>query len=136
MSDLIYSTESLDVRKYAGSYEVEDLDDGSLIDMSPSVALDVAKAILKAEGNSPEGAVLASEVSFNEGLFRLAAAHGKEVLFRYAKGKDGKVIEQRVLKPEGIKKVGDHLTFIGYDPDRDGPRAYRLDRVKGEVTVR
>lgn len=78
--------------------------------------------------------VRASEISFNEGLMRLAAVHGKTVTFRYAKG-DGKVIELRTLTPESVKSVGGHVTFTGYDPDRDEPRAYRIDRMKGEVSI-
>lgn len=76
--------------------------------------------------------VRASDVSFNEGLMRLAAVHNKMVSFRYAKG-DGKVIESRTLVPADVKTVGDHVTFTGFDPDRDGPRAYRVDRIKGTV---
>jgi predicted DNA-binding transcriptional regulator YafY len=79
--------------------------------------------------------IRASEVSLNEGLLRLAAAHNAEVSFRYAKGEAGAVIEQRTLVPAGVKTVGDHVTFTGYDPDRDGPRAYRTDRIKGQVSV-
>jgi predicted DNA-binding transcriptional regulator YafY len=86
---------------------------------------------------NPKGSVApvrASEVSFNEGLMRLAAVHGKTVTFRYAKG-DGAVIETRSLKPETVTEVKGHMTFTGYDPDRDEPRAYRIDRMKGEVRV-
>lgn len=79
-------------------------------------------------------AVLASTISFNEGLMRLAAVHKKTVRFNYAKG-DGHVIEPRKLVPAEVRKVGDHMTFTGYDPDRDEPRAYRIDRMKGEVTI-
>lgn len=79
-------------------------------------------------------AVLASDVSFNEGLMRLAAVHGKTVTFNYAKG-DGKIIETRSFVPSDVKQVGDHVTFMGYDPDRAMPRAYRIDRMKGEVRV-
>jgi hypothetical protein len=78
--------------------------------------------------------VAASDVSFNEGLLRLAAVHGKTVHFRYAKG-DGAVIELRSLVPEKVNEVGGHVTFTGFDPDRGEPRAYRVDRMKGEVTV-
>lgn len=78
--------------------------------------------------------VRASEVSFNEGLMRLAAVHNMPVAFRYAKG-DGKVIEQRTLVPSDVKTVGDHVTFTGFDPDRDEVRAYRVDRIKGTVSV-
>ncbi len=78
--------------------------------------------------------VRASEISFNEGLMRLAAVHGKTVTFRYAKG-DGKIIEQRTLVPSDVKERGGHVTFTGYDPDRDDVRAYRVDRMKGEVSI-
>lgn len=84
--------------------------------------------------------VRASDVSFNEAIFRVAAAHNREVEFRYAKGK-GEVIETRVLKPTGVKRVvtnngnDSHVTFEGYDPDRDKVRQYRLDRVKGEARI-
>lgn len=78
--------------------------------------------------------VRASEISFNEGLMRLAAVHNKTVTFRYAKG-DGKIIEQRTLIPSGVKEKDGHMTFTGYDPDRDDVRAFRIDRMKGEVSI-
>lgn len=84
--------------------------------------------------------VRASDVSFNEAIFRVAAAHDREVEFRYSKGR-GEVIETRVLKPNGVTHVEDdseqgyHVTFQGYDPDRDMVRQYRLDRVKGEAKI-
>lgn len=78
-------------------------------------------------------AVRASEVSFNEGLLRLAAVHEKTVEFRYAKG-DGAVIETRALQPQSVTVTAQgHTTFVGYDPDREEPRSYRVDRIKGEV---
>lgn len=79
-------------------------------------------------------AVKAADISFNEGLMRLAAIHKKIVSFRYAKG-DGQVIEARSLVPSDVKTVGDHVTFTGYDPDRDEIRAYRVDRIKGGAAV-
>lgn len=82
---------------------------------------------------SNENAVRASEVSFNEGVLRLAAVHEKVVTFRYAKG-DGAVIEQRSLQPESVTLTSKGETsFVGFDPDRDAPRSYRVDRIKGEV---
>lgn len=85
---------------------------------------------------SADAEVRASEVSFNEGLMRLAAVHDKTVTFRYAKGTSGSVIESRRLQPESVftNKQGDVL-FGGQDPDRGEYRAYRVDRIKGEVTV-
>lgn len=78
--------------------------------------------------------VRASEVSLNEGLLRLAAVHGRTVEFRYAKG-DGKVIETRTMVPASVATAGEHITFTGIDPDREDYRAYRVDRIKGVVTV-
>jgi predicted DNA-binding transcriptional regulator YafY len=82
--------------------------------------------------------ILASEVTFNEGLLRLAAVHHKPVTFRYAKGK-GDVIETRTLIPSDVKNITEggvtHATFTGYDPDREEVRAYRADRIKGTVNV-
>lgn len=88
----------------------------------------------KAPHATEHHAVLASQVSFNEGLLRLAAVHGKTVTFRYAKG-DGSTIEQRTLQPSEVKTVDGKVLFIGFDPDRDEPRSYRVDRMKGEVSV-
>jgi predicted DNA-binding transcriptional regulator YafY len=109
-------------------------------DVSQEVAVEAAYAVLKHIGapahDAPaHDAVLASDVSFNEALLRLAAIHERTVEFRYAKG-TGYVIETRQLVPQDVRQVGDHLTFTGYDPDRNDVRAYRVDRMKGEVTVK
>jgi predicted DNA-binding transcriptional regulator YafY len=104
-------------------------------------AIEAAKAILdalSASGDLVAGdhIVRASDVSFNEGALRLAAAHGRTVEFRYAKGKDGTNIEIRRLVPHEIKPGKDGaLIFLGHDPDRDDVRAYRVDRMKGEVHI-
>jgi predicted DNA-binding transcriptional regulator YafY len=77
----------------------------------------------------------ASEVSFNEAIIRVAAVHGRRIQFRYAKG-DGEIIETRTVEPKSVVvKNGDHMTFNGYDPDRDEIRSYRLDRIKGDVAM-
>ncbi len=90
-------------------------------------------------GDAPNAAapiVRASAVSFNEGLLRLAAVNEKTVEFSYAKG-DGNVIERRRLRPEKVEEGKDgSVRFVGYDPDRDEPRAYRVDRIKGEIEIR
>lgn len=100
-------------------------------------AVDAANAILAALGeNSPadDEIVRASTISFNEGVLRVASVHDKQVTFRYAKG-GGSVIETRVLKPAEVKTVKDHKVVVGFDPDRDEVRSYRLDRIKGDVAV-
>ena len=78
---------------------------------------------------------LASDVSFNEGLLRLAAVHGKFVQFRYAKSETAP-IETREFVPSAVYVTRDGNTVVaGEDNDRDAVRAYRLDRIKGEVKL-
>lgn len=74
----------------------------------------------------------ARDISFNEGLIRLAAIHKREISFRYAKG-DGTILETRTVIPSKVRAVEDHLTFTGHDVDRDDVRAYRLDRIRGDA---
>jgi predicted DNA-binding transcriptional regulator YafY len=76
-----------------------------------------------------------SGTDLNADLLRVAIAHGESVIFRYAKGANGSVIETRSLVPNAIQAIGDHETVVGYDPDREDVRAYRLDRIKGNVQV-
>lgn len=76
--------------------------------------------------------VKASSLSFNEGVLRLAAVHKRKVAFRYAKG-DGSVIESREFIPGNVSGEGEHVRFTGFDEDRQAVRAFRIDRIKGEV---
>lgn len=85
--------------------------------------------------DAADSRVAANDITLNEALMRLAALHGREVEFSYAKGA-GALIEKRRLRPSDVREVSGHMTFTGYDPDRDEPRAYRTDRIKGEVTIR
>jgi hypothetical protein len=79
--------------------------------------------------------VRASDVTFNEGVLRLAAVHGRKVEFRYAKA-DNAPIEARAFVPESVNRTAKGATvIIGPDDDRAGEyRSYRLDRIKGEVS--
>lgn len=76
----------------------------------------------------------ASEVSFNEGVLRLAAVHKRPVMFRYAKDERAP-IEHRTFVPETVAHTNAGATVVvGPDPDRSGEyRSYRIDRIKGEV---
>lgn len=77
----------------------------------------------------------ASEITFNEALLRLAAVHGRLVRFRYAKTNTAP-IEDRQFVPEGVYSTRDgNVVIVGQDDDREGTRSYRLDRIKGEVTL-
>lgn len=84
-------------------------------------------------GSPGQDSARASDISLNESLLRLAIVHDRTVEFRYAKGA-AQVIETRRLQPSKLEHVKGHLTFTGFDPDRDDVRAYRLDRIKGEVS--
>lgn len=101
--------------------------------LSAETAEAVAAALLKAAGKSVVDISTlkpARDLSFNEGMFRLAAIHKRTVEFRYAKAK-GDYIEARRLNPTSVAEDGSYVD--GEDPDREAPRRYRLDRVKGEV---
>lgn len=79
--------------------------------------------------------VRASDVSFNEGILRLAAVHGRKVEFRYAKS-DSAPVEARSFVPESVYETRDGNTVVvGPDEDRGGIRGFRLDRIKGDVSV-
>lgn len=93
----------------------------------------LATTILEAQGKriTPLSALKsAKDVSFNEGMLRLAVIHKRQVTFRYAKDK-GNFIEQRNLNPTEVTEDG--ASVLGLDPDREDVRRYRLDRIKGEV---
>lgn len=79
--------------------------------------------------------VRASDVSFNEGVLRLAAVHGRRVEFRYAKS-DTSPVEHRSFVPETVYTTrAGNVVIVGPDEDRHAPRGYRLDRIKGEVSI-
>lgn len=102
---------------------------------SPEAGRALGAAIYSAAGGTGAGPVLASTVSFNEGVLRLATIHSKTVEFRYTK-ENSSFIETRRFKPSSCTGEGEHFRFVGRDPDRsDAFRSYRLDRVKGTVAV-
>ena len=73
--------------------------------------------------------------SWNKHAFEAAAKLDLGVRFSYAKG-DGNVIEQRQMRPHDMADSREgHTLVTGYDLDRDEPRVFRLDRVKGYVEV-
>lgn len=105
-------------------------------------ALEVANAIIVALGATVESPSVNNIVTnnvvangnVNESLIAVAAEHDLKIEFRYAKG-DGAVIEQRSLVPEYVNDGKAGKTVVGFDPDRNDVRAYRLDRIKGNVAV-
>lgn len=77
----------------------------------------------------------ASEVSFNEGVLRLAAVHGREVEFRYSKTPSSPIETRRFIPSAVAVSKGGAVLVLGEDEDRDEPRAFRLDRIKGDVKI-
>jgi len=74
--------------------------------------------------------------SFNADAIALAIAYDREISFQYQKASGpGGVIERRTLAPSSLMEVKDHQLVVGFDMDRESPRAYRLDRILGSVTV-
>jgi len=121
------------VSVYLNGYED---DNHTELAFTAEAAEKIARNILLRIGveDKSDSRVLASTISFNEGVLRLATIHNKTVEFRYTKA-GSSVIETRRFTPSSCLGEGEHFRFTGYDPDRDGTRAYRLDRIKGTVAV-
>lgn len=94
-----------------------------------------AKALADAIYERLPDQTLAPQGSYVEAVLTLAATHGKTVKFGYAKG-NGDYIENRRLIPGKVEVAKNGYTIVvGHDPDRDDVRAYRVDRIKGQVSL-
>jgi hypothetical protein len=73
--------------------------------------------------------------AWNLSAIETAASYGITVQFRYAKSESAP-IETRTLRDLAVvtTEEGEKLA-TGIDPDRDGVRAFRLDRIKGFVSA-
>lgn len=72
-------------------------------------------------------------LDWNETAIAAAIHSEKEIQFAYDKGEG--VIEQRRLFPKVSYAAPNGIVITGDDPDRDDVRAFRLDRIQGEVVV-
>lgn len=82
--------------------------------------------------------VAAVEHSAVEAVMNLAGQYGRTVEFSYAKPSNG-AIEHRRLAPSdnGVQTAANGAKYVaGWDPDRQEPRSYRLDRITGGVLLR
>lgn len=77
--------------------------------------------------------VKASQISFNEGVLRLALIHIKQVEFRYEKRSDAPIESRRLIPSRITIAKGGDMSFFGWDPDREAERQFRVDRIKGDV---
>lgn len=73
-------------------------------------------------------------LDYNHEALELASEYGRMAVFQYEK-EGTRSIEKRRLLPQEIQTNHDNTLVIGYDPDRGGIRAYRLDRVVGFVKI-
>lgn len=85
--------------------------------------------------NADTPLVKASELTANEAIIRVAALHELEVEFEYSKTPFAPV-ETRRFSPCNVVKTGDgYTTFNGEDAARHDVRAFRTDRIMGNVRV-
>lgn len=72
---------------------------------------------------------------WNLAIANLALEYDREITFRYAKA-EGAIIEQRSVTPHLVYETSDNeWVVVGDDPDRKDIRAFRLDRIVGELGV-
>ena len=74
------------------------------------------------------------ELDWNRAAVAAAIHFEKEISFSYDKGEG--VIEQRRLFPKASYDAPNGIVITGDDPDRNDVRAFRLDRIQGEVVIR
>lgn len=63
-----------------------------------------------------------------------AVGRRRRVAFRYGKPEDIKV-ERRTVRPFGLGMVQGNWHLVGFDEERKTLRQFRLDRIRGKVTV-
>ena len=73
------------------------------------------------------------DLDWNETAIAAAVHFEKAIKFAYDKGEG--VIEQRTLYPKASYAAPNGIVVVGDDPDRNDVRAFRLDRIQGEVVV-
>ena len=74
------------------------------------------------------------DLDWNRSAAAAAIHFEKEISFSYDKGEG--VIEQRRLFPKASYDAPNGTVIMGDDPDRNDVRAFRLDRIQGEVVIR
>jgi predicted DNA-binding transcriptional regulator YafY len=136
-----YTLEIVDKLDRDGDAWVEILDEADAIDGGVYLNQESAEALIahlsslyELDVPVPGNVVKASEVSLNEALIRVAAAHNVAVTFKYSKSETSP-IEYRTFVPRAVRNMGDHVTFVGEDNDRHGVRSFRSDRIKDTVQV-
>lgn len=75
--------------------------------------------------------------TFNEAQTLIAIQYGRKITFSYpqSRGSLGIGRETRTLIPQVLNKIGENYVVTGHDIDRDALRAFRVDRIVGDVAV-
>lgn len=74
--------------------------------------------------------------SFNLTAFQAAKELGLGVKFNYSKGNVGSIEPRDLAEVEKVELTSkNHTIVVGYDEDREDPRTFRVDWIKGFVTV-
>lgn len=74
--------------------------------------------------------------SFNLTAFQAAKELGLGVKFRYSKSNTGSIETRDMAEVEEVKTTSKgHVIVHGYDEDREDPRTFRVDWIKGFVEV-
>lgn len=74
--------------------------------------------------------------SFNLTAFQAAKELGLSVKFNYSKGNTGSIEPRDLAEVEKVETTSKgHLIVNGYDEDREEPRTFRVDWIKGFVEV-
>lgn len=97
------------------------------------------RVLRQALGERSESAPPADEpfdldLDWNRSAVAAAIHFEKEISFSYDKGEG--VIEQRWLFPKASYDAPNGTVITGDDTDRNDVRAFRLDRIRGEVVIR
>lgn len=153
--ELVGNDRSLNVKVYDGNTIVVRLDADAVASLvavvngeeppqpAPSEPQPVVLEPVEETGPTPEEVfeektedhVLDGRTAFNAVAIQTAASYGLSISFRYAKSEDAP-IETRSLRDVAVVHTEEGETLAtGIDPDRDGVRAFRLDRIKGYVSV-
>ena len=121
--------------------EMEDSNDGRVIEiwLEPEDTQRLVKHIAPTKVVDPvtiwEGSEGHEREAWNRIALEAAAGLGLRAEFSYAKG-DGSVIERRLVNVTKLDRDHAHPLVVGYDDYRNNEyRAFRLDRIKGFVTV-
>lgn len=77
-----------------------------------------------------------ARANWNATAFQAAKELGLGVEFKYSKGNTGGIETRTLAEVDEVRETAKgHTVVVGYDEDREDPRMFRVDWVKGYVKV-